>query len=85
MTLKLTYFGHKTGLLTIQIVGGMIEGKRKRGGQKKNNGFDNIKEWTGLRYMMAKRSVQNRSGWKRIIKKSVECGRQSSGMTAAAR
>ena len=40
--------------LTLQIVQGMVEGKRKRGRHKKS-WFDNIREWTGLSYMRAKR------------------------------
>ena len=88
MTLKLAYFGHimrgSGSPLTLQIVEGMVEGKRKRGRQKKQ-WFDNIREWTGLSYMRAKRSAQNRSAWRRTIKKCAEGGRQSSGVTAAAR
>ena len=60
MTLKLAYFGHimrgSGSPLTLQIVEGMVEGKRKRGRQKKQ-WFDNIREWTGLSYMRAKRSA----------------------------
>ena len=66
--------------LTMQIVEGMVEGKRKRGRQKKQ-WFDNIREWTGLSYIRAKCSAQNRSEWRRIIKKSVDGGPQSSGLT----
>ena len=47
MTLKLAYFGHimrgSGSPLTLQIVEGMVEGKRKRGRQKKQ-WFDNIRE-----------------------------------------
>ena len=88
MTLKLAYFCHimrgSGSPLTLQIVEGMVEGKRKRGRQKKQ-WFDNIREWTGLSYMRAKRSAQNRSAWRRTIKKCAEGGRQSSGVMAAAR
>ena len=88
MTLKLAYFGHTMrgsgSPPTLQIVEGMVEGKRKRGRQKKH-WFDNIREWTGVSYMRAKRSAQNRSAWRRTIKKCAEGGRQSSGVTAAAR
>ena len=87
MTLKLAYFGHiMSGSgrpLTLQIVKGMVEGKRKKEGQKKS-WFDNIREWTGLSYMRVKRSAQNRSAWRRSIKKCAEGGRQLSGVTAAA-
>ena len=84
----LSYFGHimrgSGSPLTLQIVEGVVEGKRKRGRQKKS-WFDNIREWTGLSYMRAKRSAQNRSAWRRTIKKCAEGGRQLSGVTAAAR
>ena len=43
--------------------------------------FDNIREWTGLSYMRVKHSAQNRSEWRRTIKKCAEGGRQSSGVT----
>ena len=53
MILKLAYFGHimrgSSSPHTLQIVEGMVKGKRKRGRQKKS-WFDNIKEWTGLSY-----------------------------------
>ena len=88
MTLKLTYFGQimrgSGSPLAMQIVEGMVEGERKRGRQK-NQWFDNIREWTGLSYKRAKRSAQDRSAWSRIIKKSVDGGRQMSGVTASAR
>ena len=83
MSLKLAYFGHimrgRGSPLTLQIVKGMVKGKRKRGRQK-----NNIREWTGLSYMRAKHSAQHRSAWRRTIKKCAEGGRQSSGVTAAA-
>ena len=39
MTLKLAYFGHimSGSPLALQIVEGMVEGKRKRGRRKKKN------------------------------------------------
>ena len=65
MNLELAYLGHimrgSGGPLILQIEG-MVEGKRKRGRQKKQ-WFDNIREWTGLSYMRVKRSAQNRSVW----------------------
>ena len=88
VTLKLAYFGHimrgSGSPLTLQIVEGMVEEKRKRGRQKKS-WFDNIREWTELSYMRAKRSAQNRSAWGRTIKECAEGGCQSSGVTAAAK
>ena len=87
MTLKLAYFGHimrgSGSSFTLQIVEGLVEGKRKRGRQNKQ-WFDNIREWTGLSYMRAKCSAQDRSAWRRTIKRGAEGGRQSSGVTAAA-
>ena len=87
MTLKLAYFGHimrQWQPTHSTDVEGMVEGKRKRVRHKKS-WFDNIRGWTGLSYMRAKRSAQNRSAWRRTIKKCAEGGRQSSGVTAAAR
>ena len=64
---QLTFLGHimrgSGSPLTRHIVEGMVEGKRKRGRLKKQ-WFDNIREWTGLSYMIAKRSAQNRSAWR---------------------
>ena len=52
----------------ILYIEGMGEGKRKRGRQKKL-WFDNIRERTGLSHIRAKCSAQNRSAWRRMIKK----------------
>ena len=75
MTLKLGYFGHimrdSGSPLTKQIVEGMIEGKRKRGRQKKQ-WYDNIREWTGLSYTKAKRKAQDRTAWRGVVKKGAE-------------
>ena len=69
---KLTYFGHiirgSGSSLTLQIIEGKVEGKRKRGRQKKQ-WFDNIREWTGLSLVEAKRLAQNRTAWKKEIRR----------------
>ena len=61
--LKLGYFGHilrgSGSPLTLGIIEGKVEGKRKRGRQKKN-WFDNIREWTGFNYVQV--SVQHKTG-----------------------
>ena len=65
--LKMGYLGHilrgHGSPLTLQIIEGKMDGKRKRGRQKKK-WYDNIKEWTGLTYTQAKRLAQNRVKWR---------------------
>ena len=64
ISLKLGYFGHilrgSGSPLTLGIIEGKVEGKRKRDRQKKN-WFDNIREWTGFNYVQAKRAAQDRT------------------------
>ncbi len=68
---KLTYFGHiirgSGSTLALQIIEGKGEGRR-RGGQKKQ-WFDNIREWTGLSLVEAKRLAHNRPAWKKMIRR----------------
>ena len=72
VTRKLTYLGHilrgSGSALTLQIIEGKVEGKRKRGRQKKQ-WFDNIKEWTGMNLVQAKHLAQNRTAWKKEIRR----------------
>ena len=88
MTLGLAYFGHVVGggggPLTLRIVEGMVEGGRK-GGRRRKQWFDDIGEWAGLGCVGAGRGAQDGSAWRRTIKRCAEGGRQSSGVTAAAR
>ena len=73
VSLKLGYFGHTLrgsgSPLSLNLIEGKVEGKRKRGRQKKN-WFDNIREWTGLNYVQAKRAAQDRTKWRKNTKKS---------------
>jgi hypothetical protein len=75
VTLKMGYFGHilrgSGSPLTLQIIEGKVEGKRKRGRQKKK-WYDNIREWTGLSYIQAKRLAQDRRAWRGEVKKCAE-------------
>ena len=61
ISLKMGYFGHTVrgsgSPLALDIIEGKVEGKRKPGRQKKK-WSDNIKEWTGLNYVQAKRAAQ---------------------------
>ncbi|XP_072046467.1 uncharacterized protein [Amphiura filiformis] len=69
VTRKLTYLGDilrgSGSALTLQIIEGKVEGRSWRGRQKKQ-WFDNIKEWTGMNLVQAKRLAQNRTAWKEI-------------------
>ena len=75
ISLKMGYFGHTVrgsgSPLALDIIEGKVEGKRNPGRQKKK-WFDNIKEWTGLNYVQAKRAAQDRQKWRKITKKSAE-------------
>ena len=75
ISLKMGYYGHTVrgsgSPLALDIIEGKVEGKRKPGRQKKK-WFDNIKEWTGLSYVQAKRAAQDRQKWRKITKKSAE-------------
>ena len=72
ISLKVGYFGHvmrgSGSPLAAQIIEGKVEGKRKRGRQKKK-WFDNITEWTGLTYTEAKRTAQDRNVWRQLSKR----------------
>ncbi len=69
---KLTYFRHiirgSGSTLALQIIEGKVEGRRRRGRQKKQ-WFDNIREWTGLSLVEAKHLAHNRPAWKKMIRR----------------
>ena len=75
VSLKTGYFGHilrgSGSPSEAQIIEGYVEGKRKRGRQKKK-WIDNIKEWTGLTYTEAKRLAQDRKLWREETKKRAD-------------
>ena len=65
---KLRWFGHvsRPSGLAKTILQGTVNGKRKRGRQKKR-WEDNIKEWIGMDFASSIRAAENRSRWKRIV------------------
>ena len=46
-----------------------MQGKRRKGNQKKR-GKDNIKEWTGMDFASSTRAAEDRTRWKRIVVQS---------------
>ncbi|GFS18977.1 endonuclease-reverse transcriptase [Elysia marginata] len=62
---KLAWFGHVTrhDSLSKTILQGTVEGKRRRGRQKKA-WCDNIKEWTGMAMYELVRSASDRDAWR---------------------
>ncbi|GFR80155.1 endonuclease-reverse transcriptase [Elysia marginata] len=62
---KLAWFGHVTrhDSLSKTILQGLVEGKRRRGRQKKA-WCDNIKEWTGMAMYELVRSASDRDAWR---------------------
>ena len=48
---------------------GTIKGTRRRGRQRKR-WEDNIKVWAGLEFSESVRAVEDREGWRRIVKTS---------------
>ena len=65
---KLAWFGHVTrrNNLSKTILQGTVEGKRKRGRQKKS-WMDNIKEWTGKTMHNLLSSAADREGWRKTV------------------
>ncbi|GFS07296.1 endonuclease-reverse transcriptase [Elysia marginata] len=62
---KLARFGHVTrhDSLSKTVLQGTVEGKRRRGRQKKA-WCDNIKEWTGMAMYELVRSASDRNAWR---------------------
>ncbi|GFR88836.1 UDP-glucuronosyltransferase 2A1-like [Elysia marginata] len=62
---KLAWFGHVTrhDSLSKTILQGTVEGKRRRGRQKKA-WCDNIKEWAGMAMYELVRSASDRDAWR---------------------
>ena len=65
---KLKLFGHvlRSSGLAKTILQGTVEGKRKRGRQKKR-WEDNIKEWTEIDFGSSARAAVNSTRWKGIV------------------
>ena len=67
---KLRWYGHKTrstGLAKI-ILQGTVQGRRRRGRQKKR--WEDVTEWTGLKLGEALRKVENREEWRTVVARS---------------
>ena len=77
---KLQWYGHVTrsdGLSKI-ILQGTVEGKRRRGRQKKK-WADNIEEWTGKTFAETQAIAHDRDKWRRLIRDSIlRCPHDSS-------
>ena len=71
---KLQWYGHvaRSGSLSKTIMQGTVQGKRKRGRQKKR-WEDNIKEWTGLSFINSQKAAQDRGKWRDILFSSGWC------------
>ena len=64
---KLTWYGHITRHTSLSktILQGTIEGKRRRGRQRKA-WMDNIKEWTGCSFQTLLRTAEDRERWRSL-------------------
>ena len=76
---KLRWFGHdsRSSGLAKTTLQGTVEGIGKRGRQKKR-WEDNIKEWTGMDFVMSTRAAENMTSWKGIVTNSSVVPRQPS-------
>ena len=68
---KLRLFGRvsRSSDLAKTILIGTVNGKRKRGRQKKRR-EDNIKEWTGMDFASSSRAAENWTRWTGVVVKS---------------
>ena len=62
---KLAWYGHVTRHTSLSktILQGTVEGKRRRGRQRKS-WMDNIKEWTGCSFQTLLRTAEDREHWR---------------------
>ena len=51
------------------IFQGTVKGGRRQGRQRKR-WEDNIREWTGLEFVMSQRAVESREKWRKLLAKS---------------
>ena len=65
---KLKCFGHvsRTSGLAKTVLQGIVQGRRRRGGQRKRWG-DNIVEWSGLRLNDIFRETDDRHAWRKLV------------------
>ena len=71
---KLRWFGHvghvsRTSGLAKTFLQSTVEGKRKRGRQKRR-WEDHIKEWAGMDFASSTRTAESRTSWKGIVANS---------------
>ena len=52
-----------------QILQSTVKGGRRQGRQRKR-WEDDIREWTGLYFVMSQRAVENREKWRKLVAKS---------------
>ena len=69
---KLKWYGHVTRSsgLSKTIMQGTVQGKRKRGRQRKR-WTDNIKEWTGMTYAETQALAHDRDRWGMLVRSSI--------------
>ena len=70
-TVKKRWYGHITRSqgLAKTIMQGTVQGKRKRGRQKKK-WADNIMEWTGKSFAATQALAHNRTEWSQLVHRS---------------
>ena len=70
---KLRYFGYLIRLNNVYrtLLEGYIDGERGRG-RPRMSWYDNIKEWTSLRYEQATRIAMDREMWRVTVSSNVE-------------
>ena len=68
---KLRWYGHVTRSdgLSKTILQGTVQGKRRRGGQRKK-WVDNITEWTGMNFSSTQALAHNRHNWNQTVKRT---------------
>ena len=68
---KLKWYEHVTSSsgLAKTILQGTVQGRRRRGRQRKR-WEDNIREWTGLEWIIILRKAENREEWIKLVVKS---------------
>ena len=68
---KLKWYGHVTRAsgLTKTILQGTVQGKRRRGRQRKK-WADNITEWTGKNFAMTQALAHDRKRWRKLVNRS---------------
>ena len=58
------HFYHSSGLAK-PVLQGTVKGGRRQGRQRKR--WENIREWTGLKFAKSQRAVENRGKWRKLV------------------